>query len=258
MMIRTTGMIAVAALALATVGAPAASAQKKAAPQRVMAVFAHPDDELFMAPALAALARKGAQVTIYHATRGDAGPGVSDLPKGAELAKRRSAEAACAARALAATTHAMGSHGDGKLAEDPQGKDSAATKLMTFFKREFAGADLVLTWGPDGGYGHADHRMVSALATQVALAMPAAERPKLLYVGIPNGTLPPLPQMSNWATTDPALLTETIPYTPADLAAATTAAGCHETQFDAYSRDGMMTMFDATIWQGKVHFRPAF
>lgn len=255
MMIRTTSMIALAALALA----PAAKAQRQdAAPQQVMAVFAHPDDELFMAPALAALAREGAQVTIYHATRGDAGPGVSDLPKGPELAVRRSAEAKCAAKALRAATHAMGNHGDGKLAENPQGKDSAAQKLLTFFKREFAGADLVLTWGPDGGYGHADHRMVSVLAAQVVQAMPAAERPKLLYVGIPTGTLPPLPQMAVWATTDPALLTETIAYTPADLMAATAAAGCHETQFDAFSRDGMMSMFDGTIWRGRVHFRPAF
>jgi LmbE family N-acetylglucosaminyl deacetylase len=254
-MIRTTSMIALAALALA----PAAKAQRQdTAPRQVMAVFAHPDDELFMAPALAALAREGAQVTIYHATRGDAGPGVSDLPKGEELANRRSAEARCSAKALDAATHAIGIHGDGKLAENPQGKDSAAQKLLTFFKREFAGADLVLTWGPDGGYGHADHRIVSVLAAQVVQAMPAAQRPKLLYVGIPNGTLPPLPQMANWATTDPALLTETIAYTPADLKAATAAAGCHETQFDAFSRDGMMTMFDGTIWQGKVHFRPAF
>lgn len=254
-MIRTTGLIALAALALA----PAAQADGRGGkPRQVMAVFAHPDDELFMAPALAALAREGAQVTIYHATRGDAGPGVSDLPKGPELAATRSAEAKCAAKALKATTHAMGSHGDGKLAENPQGADSAAQKLLTFFKREFAGADLVLTWGPDGGYGHADHRMVSVLAAQVVQAMPAATRPKLLYVGIPNGTLPPLPQMASWATTDPALLTETIAYTASDLAAATTAAQCHETQFDAYSRDGMMTMFDGTIWRGKVHFRPAF
>jgi LmbE family N-acetylglucosaminyl deacetylase len=81
-------MIALAALALA----PAAMAQEAPGePQQVLAVFAHPDDELFMAPALAALARQGAKVTIFHATRGDAGPGVSGLRKGTELAKRRSA-----------------------------------------------------------------------------------------------------------------------------------------------------------------------
>ena len=103
--------------------------------------------------------------------------------------------------------------------------DSPARALSASFAEQFALSDLVLTWGPDGGYGHADHRMVSALATQAVQAMPAATRPKLLYVGIPNGTLPPLPQMASWATTDPALLTETIAYTASDLAAATTALG---------------------------------
>jgi LmbE family N-acetylglucosaminyl deacetylase len=254
-MIRTTGMIALAALALV----PAASAQETTAePQQVLAVFAHPDDELFMAPALAALAREGATVTIFHATKGDAGPGVSGLPKGAELAKRRSAEAYCAVLALGVWSHAIAEHGDGKLADDAHGKDSFARILTDQLQQRFPNVDLVLTWGPDGGYGHADHRMVSALATQVVQALPAAERPKLLYVGIPAGSLPPVPEMAHWAVTDPALLTETIAYTPADLEAAKAAAMCHVTQFDEATRAGMMPLFDATMWRGKVYFRPAF
>lgn len=80
----------------------------------------------------------------------------------------------------------------------------------------------------------------------------------MLYVGIPAGTLPPVPDMAGWATTDPALLSEMIPYTPADLAAAKVAAMCHATQFDAATREGMMALFDATMWRAKVHFRPAF
>ncbi|MFN3864695.1 MAG: hypothetical protein ACK4RT_10480, partial [Erythrobacter sp.] len=61
-----------------------------------------------------------------------------------------------------------------------------------------------------------------------------------------------------WAETDPTLLTQTIRYTPADLDAAKAAAQCHATQFDATMRGAMMPLFDATMWQGKVHFRPAF
>lgn len=254
-MIRTMGMMMLAALALAGAGAPA---QAQAKPQRVLVVVAHPDDELFMAPAIAALARQGADVAIFYATAGDAGPGVSGLAPGAELAERRIAEAWCAVEALDASTLLGAEHPDGKLGVGAHHEGSPALALAASFREQFALSDMILTWGPDGGYGHADHRMVSVLAAQVAQAMPAAGRPKLLCVGIPNGTLPPLPQMANWATTDPALLTETIAYTASDLAASTTAAQCHETQFDAYSRDGMMTMFDATIWRGRVHFRPAF
>jgi len=252
-MIRTIAMSALAALSLA-----ASAAQAQPQPRRVLVVVAHPDDELFMAPAIAALAREGADVAIYFATAGDAGPGVSGLAPGAQLAERRIAEAWCSIEALGASTLLGAEHPDGKLGLAAHHEDSPARALSASFAEQFALSDLVLTWGPDGGYGHADHRMVSALATQTVQAMPAATRPKLLYVGIPNGTLPPLPQMASWATTDPALLTETIAYTASDLAAATTAAQCHETQFDAYSRDGMMAMFDGTIWRGKVHFRPAF
>ena len=252
-MIRTIAMSALAALSLA-----ASAAQAQPQPRRVLVVVAHPDDELFMAPAIAALAREGADVAIYFATAGDAGPGVSGLAPGAQLAERRIAEAWCSIEALGASTLLGAEHPDGKLGLAAHHEGSPARALSASFAEQFALSDLVLTWGPDGGYGHADHRMVSALATQTVQAMPAATRPKLLYVGIPNGTLPPLPQMASWATTDPALLTETIAYTASDLAAATTAAQCHETQFDAYSRDGMMAMFDGTIWRGKVHFRPAF
>ncbi len=211
-----------------------------------------------MAPAIAALARQGADVAIHYATPGDAGPGVSGLVPGAELAERRIAEAWCAVEALGISTLLGAEHGDGSLGIGAHHEGSAARALAASYQEQFALSDLILTWGPDGGYGHADHRMVSALATQVVQAMPAATRPKLLYVGIPAGRLPPVPEMAQWATTDPALLTESIAYTPADLAAASAAAQCHETQFDAATRAGMMPLFDATIWQGAVHFREAF
>jgi len=253
-MIRTATMIALAALALA----PAKAQDASAARQRVLVVLAHPDDELTMAPAIAALARQGADVAIYFATAGDAGPGVSGLVPGKELAERRIAEAWCSVEALGVSTLLGAEHPDGKLGLGAHHPDSPARALAADFREQFALSDLILTWGPDGGYGHADHRMVSALATQVVQAMPAATRPKLFYVGIPAGTLPPVPEMAGWATTDPVLLTQTIPYTPADLEAAKAAAQCHVTQFDEASRAGMMPLFDATMWRGKVHFRPAF
>lgn len=251
---RTTAMIALAALALA----PANAQETQAEPQQVLVVVAHPDDELFMAPAIAALARQGAWVTLAYATQGDVGPGVSGMKPGEKLGEVRRQESLCAGEALGASTIANYNRGDGKLAIDVQREGSPAREFLATLDIIVRDRDLILTWGPDGGYGHADHRIVSALTTQAVQALPAAERPKLLYVGIPNGSLPPVPEMADWATTDPALLTETIAYTPADLAAAKAAAKCHVTQFDEASRQGMMGLFDATMWRGKVHFRPAF
>lgn len=247
-MIRTIAPIALAALAMTS-----AMAQEASAPRQVVVMLAHPDDELPMAPVIAALARQGAKVTIVHATPGDAGPGVSGMAKGDALADTRRAEAQCAGRALGVTEVDNLGFGDGRLAERVRDVSLAAA-----LAHHLPSTDLVLTWGPDGGYGHADHRLVSALTTQMVQTMPAADRPKLLYVGIPTGSLPPVPDMANWATTDPALLTESIAYTPADLEAAKAAAQCHVTQFVEVTRTGMMPLFDATMWRGKVHFRPAF
>ena len=249
-MIRTKSMIAFAALALAS--API-NAEQRAKPQQVLVVLAHPDDELFMAPAIAALARQGQHVRIVHATPGDAGPGVSGMAKGEALAAVRGAEAQCAGKALGVADVVNLEFGDGKLADHM--RDGSLAKALS---SQIAAADLVLTWGPDGGYGHADHRLVSALATQIAQGQPEPERPRLLYVGIPAGTLPLVPEMADWAITDPALLITTIAYNLSDLAAATAAAQCHVTQFPEASRAGMMGLFDATMWRGEVHFRPAF
>ena len=255
-MIRKTGMIALAAWALT--GAQAGAQEQAQEPLQVTVVLAHPDDELFMAPALASLARQGARVQIAYATQGDVGPGVSGHKPGKELGEVRLKEAFCAAEALGAASVASLNRGDGTLGINAHHEGSSAGKLLVDLGVWLAETDMILTWGPDGGYGHADHRMVSAIVTQIAQARPAATRPKLLYVGIPSGSLPPVPDMADWATTDPALLTETIAYTPADLAAAKAAAMCHVTQFPEASRQGMMGLFDATMWRGKVHFRPAF
>lgn len=248
-MMRNTAQIALAGLALAP-----AQAQTHAAPppQQVVAVLAHPDDELTMAPALAALARQGSTVRLVYATPGDAGPGFSNLPKGEALAAVRRGEAECAGKALGVAKVVQLGFGDGKLAEHV--RDGTLAQALA---SHVTGADLVLTWGPDGGYGHADHRLVTAIATQIVQSQPSQDRARLLYVGIPAGRLPPVADMKDWAVTDPALLTETVRYTPADLAAAKASALCHATQFDEASRQGMMGLFDATMWRGTVHFRPA-
>ena len=257
-MIRTISLALLGVAAFAPAAAQHGEDEPRSQPLQVTVVLAHPDDELPMAPALAALARQGARVQIAYATQGDAGPGVSGLTPGKELGEVRLKEAYCAAEALGAASVASLDRGDGRLGLDVHREGSPARKLLVDLTGWLVETDMILTWGPDGGYGHGDHRMVSAIVTQIAQARPAESRPKLLYVGIPAGSLPPVPEMAGWATTDPALLTESIAYTPADLAAATAAAQCHVTQFDEATRAGMMALFDATMWRGRVHFRPAF
>lgn len=249
----------VAALGVTALAAtPARTNEARPAAQRVVAVLAHPDDELPMAPALAALARQGHSVTIIHATPGNAGPGVSGLSRGNELAAVRREEANCAGQALGAGLVRNLEFGDGRLSDQARTSARQPDSLAALVSEQVTSADLVLSWGPDGGYGHADHRMISAITTQVVQAMPAANRPVLLHFGIAAGTLPPIAEMQDWAVTDPALLTERIAYDARDLAAARAATQCHVTQFSPEQRAGLADLFDQSVWQGAVRFRRAF
>ena len=117
----------------------------------------------------------------------------------------------------------------------------------------------IITWGPDGGYGHADHRMVSALVTEIVQRIDHDPTASLvLFPAIENGTLPPVPEMQRWATTDPKLINARAEYDEAELARAAEAAKCHATQFDDATRAGMVPLFDQSIWAGAVKFRRAF
>lgn len=240
----------------------AATAQADEPPQtpHVLFVFAHPDDELFVAPAIARAVRAGQDVAVVYATSGDQGPGVSSMEPGPALAIHREAEASCAMEALGVSQTSFLKLGDGTLGIAAHRPESPARLFGYGLSSIFDGSDIdmVVTWGPDGGYGHADHRMVSAVTTQLVQAMPEGERPDLLYPGIRAGTLPPDEAMKNWAVTAPELLDVSVEYDEADLAAAHRAAQCHESQFDEQTRQAMMPGFDQSIWQGVVHFRSAF
>ncbi|MXO91648.1 PIG-L deacetylase family protein [Pontixanthobacter aquaemixtae] len=251
----------VAAMAAMLAGGPAhaheagVEAEAKGKP-RLLFVFAHPDDELFVAPVLARAARRGQPVTVIFVTSGDQGPGVSTMERGAALAAHRENEARCSMQALGNPDVTFLRLGDGTLGVNAHHPGSPAQKLSAALQPliRTGNFELVFTWGPDGGYGHADHRMVSAVTTQLVQEM-GEDRPAVMYPGIPKGTLPPVAEMQNWAQTDPELLQVPYDYSPDDLAASIRAADCHKSQFDDAARAGMIQLFDQTIWQGAVHFR---
>ncbi len=251
---------ALAGLATMTTGLTAAALAQEPEAANVIAIVAHPDDELVFAPALADAAADGAIVTIIYATRGDAGPGVSDFAKGEALAAAREAEARCASSALGLEDPVFLDYGDGTLHEQAQDESPDGSPLERELRTligEYRPATIV-TWGPDGGYGHADHRLVSAFVTEIVQTMDSDDaRPQLLYPAIPEGSLPPIPELQRWATTAPELITVDAEYDADELARAGEAAQCHATQFDAATRGMLMQVFDQSIWRGAVHFRRA-
>ncbi|MEM6585429.1 MAG: PIG-L family deacetylase [Pseudomonadota bacterium] len=240
-------------------GEPRPTAPARPAPPSILAILAHPDDEITIAPVLARVARMGGTVTLIYATSGDAGPGTSGLDSAPDIAEMRQKEGRCAAFALGLDEPIFWDLGDGQLATMARAPDSAAKQALGLIEEALQETqpDVVMTWGPDGGYGHADHRTISALVTQV-MARRGPGRPDLLYAALPHDAQGTIPGFESWATTSSDLLTDRIRYQPQDLEATQSALDCYISQFPVPARQGLLSLLHSQVWRGSIHFRMAF
>jgi LmbE family N-acetylglucosaminyl deacetylase len=250
-------LVCIAVLLASSIGAGGEQGTTKT----LVAVFAHPDDEGAAGPVLARYAREGAQVHLIIVTDGAAGGVQSMVATGPELARVRAEEARCAAAALGAAPPILLGFPDGKLGgygEDPVRLFRLTQRLHEELQRLRPNA--VITWGPDGGTGHPDHRLVSALVTQLMRAGAPGMPDRLFYASLPAEVMralaparpqPPLliPQQKH--------LTTRIAFTPADLEAAQRSLSCHKSQFPP---DAMARLAEAAkpMWNGVVSLSPAF
>jgi LmbE family N-acetylglucosaminyl deacetylase len=143
----------------------------------LLTVWAHPDDETYLAGGLMAAAiAAGASVTCVVATSGERG-GPPD--RQAELSWWREEELTDALSALGVRDLVLLRLPDGGCsALDPSGPVATIAGLI-----DDRAPDTVITFGPDGHTGHADHRAVSAWVT-AALTPRSTPRPWLLQAAI--------------------------------------------------------------------------
>src|SRR6266851_1864275 len=149
-----------------------ASAVSNQAPLRLMAILAHPDDEsLGNSATLARYAAEGVEITLVTATRGQRGwlgePTANPGPEA--LGRTREAELLAAGAALGLREVVVLDYLDGEL--DQAEPDQIICELVAHIRR--VRPQVVLTWGPDGGYGHPDHIAIGQFAT--AAVMRAAD-----------------------------------------------------------------------------------
>jgi LmbE family N-acetylglucosaminyl deacetylase len=141
---------------------------------RLMCVLAHPDDEsLGMGGTLAKYASEGIEIELVTATRGErgwSGP-AEDNPGLDGLGQIRTAELQAAARVLGLSQVSFLNYIDGDL--DQATPAEAIDKIVSHLRR--FQPHVVLTFGPDGAYGHPDHIAISQFTTAalVAAAHPA-------------------------------------------------------------------------------------
>lgn len=147
---------------------------------KLMCVFAHPDDEsLGVGPTLAKYSAEGVENYLVCATRGERGwKGVKEEYPGPEaLGALREEELRAAAEVLGIRGICFLDYLDAELDTVDAGE---ATAKIAAYIRDIQ-PDVVITFGPDGGYGHPDHIAISQLALAAVVQAADAHRVKKVY-----------------------------------------------------------------------------
>lgn len=141
-----------------------------------VAVWAHPDDETYLAGGLlAALRDAGRRVVCVTATRGESADAAAGPRQRRELARLRTVELTAALDVLGIEEHRWLGYPDGGCAAADQ--DLATDRILQVISE--VRPDTVVTFGPDGFTGHPDHIAVGGWADRAVAA--AGHRPTLLH-----------------------------------------------------------------------------
>lgn len=156
------------------------------AKKRLLAVWAHPDDESFGPVGTTRLAHEqGWETALITATRGEAGQNADTLPDGVTITEVRERELRCAAAQIGIDHLHMWHYPDGGLADLPP---NTLLDEVIAVMRDWQ-PQIVLTFGPDGITGHGDHIAVSTATTtafhQLRNELGADGPQRLLYSTMP-------------------------------------------------------------------------
>ena len=136
---------------------------------KLMCVLAHPDDEsLGTGGALAKYAAEGVATYLVTATRGERGRygDRKESPGPEAVGKMREAELLVAAQELGVREVNFLDYMDAEL--DRADPVEAVAKIVAHLRR--VRPQVVVTFGPDGGYGHPDHIAISQFTTAAMVA----------------------------------------------------------------------------------------
>ncbi len=132
----------------------------------LLGAYGHPDDEQGVSGLMRKYANAGVNVTLVCATRGEAGeiaPGVNATPQ--TLGQVREEELRCAAEKIGITNLYFLDYRDSGMIGTPENSDArclwqanlmeVTEKLVRLVRRHKP--QVILTFDPNGGYGHPDH-----------------------------------------------------------------------------------------------------
>ena len=136
---------------------------------RLMCILAHPDDEsLGMGGTLARYAKEGVETYVVTATRGERGRfgDAAVRPPLHVVGEVREAELRAAAKELGVRETFFLDYIDGDL--DRADPVEIQNKIVGLIRK--IRPHVVLTFGPDGAYGHPDHIAISQFASAAIVA----------------------------------------------------------------------------------------
>ncbi len=140
----------------------------------LVAIQAHPDDDMLFSPLLVHYAKKGIDVHVVFVTYGEKGVEFTDISPGAELAAVRKAEE------IAAFKH-YGIHPPRFLdyldQEVPDLSEEEVNEMQSQLREilEEVSPRVVITFGPEGFTGNIDHVAVSPIVTDLIARWHAEE-----------------------------------------------------------------------------------
>jgi LmbE family N-acetylglucosaminyl deacetylase len=192
-------------------GSPGSAARRP----RLLGVFAHPDDETFCAGGtFARYAKDGAEIMVVSATRGQAGQ-IRDARVGTRrtIGAVRESELRLACERLGVAHVRCWDYPDGGLGEDDAaGLAGRVVQLIREFRPQ-----VVISFGPEGAYGHPDHITISTAVTtacqqagdparypdQVAGGLAPHQPDRLYYSHFPPHDVLLMNRLASWLTTRP-------------------------------------------------------
>jgi aromatic-L-amino-acid/L-tryptophan decarboxylase len=248
--------------------------------RRLMVIAAHPDDEtLGFGGVLARYASDGTETFLVTATRGQGGrykghpAGSAEHPGRDALGQIREQELHAAARALGVSRVTLLDYEDQHL--DSADVNGAVAALVREIRH--ARPDVVLTFPPDGAYGHPDHIAISQFASAAVIAAARAgfgdgephAVSKLYYIAWNARTWAAYQSafkklvclvdgVERQATPWPDWSITTVIDTQASSAAVWEAVACHSSQVAAYAALKTLAPADRDALWGSMSFYRAF
>lgn len=220
----------------------------------MMAIFAHPDDESTIAPILARYVREGVKVYLLIATDGRLGVNdFSGLEAGEGLVAIRKEEMKCSAEKLGVELIHLDYHDQLKAAEGYDGHMPHAKKLILEIHQLIKDLkpDVLISWGPDGGSNHMDHRLIGATVTSVFLSQKWEKPQSLFFYGSPSSKIEDEESKKLRGVFDDYMRTQ-ISYKDEDFETAISAMMCHESQFQI---EGLRERMMSRKKENKVYLR---